>query len=703
MSSTVADLEPALNVHFNYGTRPDGTQFFAPDAEPSLDLDVPVAHIGGLQNFLLPRSAGGSGPNGTYWGSDYRHAYAPGTLLSGAGQSVGIVMADGFAQADIDQYASSVGLSFSPVQTVPANSGTTPGAEATLDIDMVLSMAPNAQVVAFTTAVSDFGAVLANAAARPDVKQITSSWTWYNGTYADAALMAELAMQGQTFFQITGDCAAAAPPAFANTADGTFDARQLPFATLVGGTSLNMSNSGASYGTEETVWSVPSGCSICGGVCGSTGAIESNSLISGRWNPSSPDADIWSNGLPAYQASIGGLNGASSTNRNIPDVSAQAAGGEIILGGNQVNYQGTSQASPLWAGFMALVNQEAAAYGVGSIGFANPALYAIAASSAYGTTFHDVVTGNNVNGSGFAYYAGPGYDLTTGLGSPQLALIDALVSYGEPGFSASGNTDNGVAPGSGTITGVNGLCVDLYDLNTTNGTAVQVFTCGAGKTNQNWVLTRQGAIVGRGGGCLEIPDFNTSPGTHLDFWTCNGGINQVWHALPNGTIQGENGVCLTASGTTAGSALEVEPCAAGQATQQWVINGAAEIARPEPVHRAAGLRLGERHRRRLLQLQWGSEPGVDLDPAGRNHRDGREVPRAPRLPDGGRNADRLLDLQRRREPGVDAGAERQHPRSTAGSASIYPTSRRRTGPASTTGIATDRRTRAGSTRCPPSP
>jgi hypothetical protein len=78
---------------------------------------------------------------------------------------------------------------------------------------------------------------------------------------------------------------------------------------------------------------------------------------------------------------------------------------------------------------MALVNQQAAIYGSPSVGFANPKMYAIAATSAYSTTFHDVVSGCTPNGGGgFQYCAETGYDLTTGLGSPQSSLINALLT-----------------------------------------------------------------------------------------------------------------------------------------------------------------------------------------------------------------------------------------------------------------------------------
>ena len=56
----------------------------------------------------------------------------------------------------------------------------------------------------------------------------------------------------------------------------------------------------------------------------------------------------------------------------------------VVNNGEQGVIGGTSASAPLWAGFAALVNQQAAASGKPSIGFVNPAIYAIGKSSGYG-------------------------------------------------------------------------------------------------------------------------------------------------------------------------------------------------------------------------------------------------------------------------------------------------------------------------------
>ena len=104
----------------------------------------------------------------------------------------------------------------------------------------------------------------------------------------------------------------------------------------------------------------------------------------------------------------------------------------------------------MWAGYLALVNQQAVANGNKPLGFINPALYTIGLSSSYDTDFHDVTSGSN------GYAATTGYDLATGWGSPNgAALIAALNGNApSPSFSISSSpTTVSVAQGSaGTST-----------------------------------------------------------------------------------------------------------------------------------------------------------------------------------------------------------------------------------------------------------
>ncbi|MGC2516498.1 MAG: hypothetical protein WA383_18395, partial [Terriglobales bacterium] len=128
------------------------------------------------------------------------------------------------------------------------------------------------------------------------------------------------------------------------------------------------------------------------------------------------------------------------TYRNGPDVSANA-NFTFYVCANQITpcsaneWGGTSFAAPMWAGYLALANQQSVANGKGLIGFINPALYTIGLGSSYDSDFHDITSGSN------GYSATTGYDLATGWGSPNgPGLINALA--GPPpssGFSLSGS------------------------------------------------------------------------------------------------------------------------------------------------------------------------------------------------------------------------------------------------------------------------
>ena len=121
--------------------------------------------------------------------------------------------------------------------------------------------------------------------------------------------------------------------------------------------------------------------------------------------------------------------------RNVPDVALVANnitityGTDYLLDTYDFAEEGTSLAAPLWAAFMALVNQQAAANNQPPIGFLNPTLYAIGKSTNYHFCFHDITTGRNTNDASPTKYAAvAGYDLCTGWGTISTNLFNALLS-----------------------------------------------------------------------------------------------------------------------------------------------------------------------------------------------------------------------------------------------------------------------------------
>jgi uncharacterized repeat protein (TIGR01451 family) len=415
----VSDIEKALHVKMRTYRHPtESRDFFAPDTEPSVDSSVPVLHVSGLDNYFQPRPTLhkmpvsnaqpklGSGPGGGYIGSDFRNAYVPGTSLNGSGQMVGLLQFDsGFFQSDITAYEIQAGLPTNiVVQPVLLDGyGGGPGFandEVSLDIEMVISMAPGiSKVLVFEGELTDD--ILNSMAASNQVKQLSASWS-YPIDQITEQIYQQFAAQGQSFFNASGDSDAWLTGQIPQPCDD-------PNITIVGGTTLTTTVTNGAW-TSESVWNWGTEYGIDG--IGSGGGISTTYLI------------------PSWQTNINmTTNMGSATFRNIPDVALTADNVYVVYeGGFNGNFGGTSCATPLWAGFTALVNQQTTANGNKPVGFLNPALYAIAQTAAYTNCFHDITNGNNTwSQSSNLFFAVPGYDLCTGLGTPAgVSLINAL-------------------------------------------------------------------------------------------------------------------------------------------------------------------------------------------------------------------------------------------------------------------------------------
>ena len=413
---SVADINTALHTTLQVYQHPtEAREFYAPSAEPSLDLDAAVQFVSGLDNFQLPKpmlvqrsmptaksnpeAPIGSGPGGTYLGYDFRSAYVPGVTLTGSGQTVGLLeFSSGYFQSDITTYETMAGLPNVPVTPVLLNgySGAegSGNAEVSLDIEMAISLAPGLSGVSVfegTTASTIFSTM----ASDTSIKQFGVSWTYsINSTVTN--LFHELGAQGQSLFNASGD-----GDAYRTTISAPADD---PYLTVVGGTTLSTTVPGGSW-LSEKVWN-------WGGGEGGSGGISTTIPI------------------PSWQAPVSmASNQGSTTKRNLPDV-ALTADNVFVTYSNGLSglFGGTSCATPLWAAFVSLVNQQAVSNGNSTLGFINPAVYSIGLSGNYTNCFHDTVLGNNTWASSpTKYYAVPGYDLCTGWGTPTgEALIDAL-------------------------------------------------------------------------------------------------------------------------------------------------------------------------------------------------------------------------------------------------------------------------------------
>jgi len=443
VSGSVADIERIFHVTMRVYQHPkEARTFYAPDVEPSLDLAIPILHISGLDNFIRPRpmnlraipldhlirtaSATGSGPSGLYMGNDFRAAYAPGVSLNGSGQVVGLLELDGYYTSDITNYEHQAGLTNVPLQNVyidsySGNAGAN-NDEVALDIEMAIAMAPGLAIVIVYEEQNGGNVVdMLNRMATDNLaKQISSSWLVGDNASFDTVYK-QFATQGQSFFQASGDDGAYYS-GIAQWADDTN-------ITLVGGTTLSTSGPGGSW-LSETVWNW---YSTGQGTSGSGGGINFNNIP-----------------IPSWQQGIINMtiNKGSTTLRNVPDVDLTADNIYVVHDNGQSgeDYGGTSCAAPLWAGFTALINQQAVAAGRPTVGFINPAVYAIGKSANFTVDFHDITTGNNTNlVSHTNFLAVAGYDLCTGWGTPNgmnlitaLATPDALGILPGTGFTSSG-------------------------------------------------------------------------------------------------------------------------------------------------------------------------------------------------------------------------------------------------------------------------
>jgi hypothetical protein len=412
----VSDIEKALHVTMRTYRHPrEARQFFAADADLSVELTTPVLRVSGLDDYAIPhpnlhpepaglganaKANAGTGFSNSYAGSDFRNAYIPDTTLSGSGQSVALVEFDGYYDLDIWYYQFFAQTGYVPLVNVPVDGGiAAPGEnndEVSLDIEMTMSMAPGLDAIYVYEAPngSPWVDILDQIACDNVAAQISCSWSGGDTDPASEEIFQRMAAQGQTFFQASGDS-----DAYTGAIPFPCDS---PNISVVGATTLTTDDS-VSY-VSETVWNWGNGIGSSGGV--------------------SPTY-----GIPTWQRPVNmSGNQGSTTMRNIPDMAMAGDNIEVIFDdGYWGIFGGTSCAAPLWAAFNALVNENAAGNGQAPVGFVNPAIYAIGTGTGYAPDFNDVTSGNDFSASSPSMFSAvAGYDLCTGWGSPTGALINAL-------------------------------------------------------------------------------------------------------------------------------------------------------------------------------------------------------------------------------------------------------------------------------------
>lgn len=438
VSGTVSAIARALNVQFARVAVADG-EYTSAISEPSVAAEFAplVLCVNGLQpEFRLRHVKVNALPVPRDEVGEYLYvtpdnvntAYDIPASATGAGQIIAIVEEAPIVNSDLTTFwrTTSIPQSLNNVTTVNVDGGGGPNPDSSLifetclDVEWASAIAPAAQIRLYVAndALDCFAQISNDLPSYPNMKVISTSYG--NTEVNDTNFIL------QQYSQVAASFAAAGVSILASSGD----AGSNPDANISSGGYLVSAPLGVTY---------PASDPNVTGVGGTTVSFSGDWSYSGEvvWNEISNTTDPSASGggvssyfaKPSWQT--GGSILAGQTMRCIPDVAAisdsvlvnvqggNGTDGVLIFQNGEVEAaSGTSLSAPVWAAVAALIDQARATAGLGPIGLLNPHLYPLQGSSA----FNDITSGNNG-----AFTAGPGYDLCTGLGSPDVAnLLSAL-------------------------------------------------------------------------------------------------------------------------------------------------------------------------------------------------------------------------------------------------------------------------------------
>ncbi len=411
-----------VDVHDYRGMR--GQVFYASPQQPAIPeaLRPEIAELGRILGYLphhtllpmVPLDVPDKGLMPEALRNSYNTSKLAADGYTGKGVTIVFFAFDGFAQSDLDTFADTYNLpKFTP--EVVGGKLDDPRGETTMDLEVAHAIAPDARKVVFSaqSTVQGDGTFekVGQMFDEADRRFPGAVWSFSIGwgcdkliTAADLApvrtALAKAQSHGTTAFNASGDLAGleckggedwSSPPGAADV--GLDSIASLPEMTDVGGTSLSTDKTGR-WLAEQAWFDVPLSVGTGGGV---------SSLFD----------------RPEWQRAV--LPDRDTGRRLTPDIAAVAdpfTGVRIVFKGQQLVGGGTSQAAPIWAGLAAVMNQYLLANDGRLIGDLNPQLYRIAAGAPL-PAFRDVTLGGNA-----VEDAAPGYDLVTGLGTPD---VDNLV------------------------------------------------------------------------------------------------------------------------------------------------------------------------------------------------------------------------------------------------------------------------------------
>jgi subtilase family serine protease len=381
---------------------------------------------------------------------------------TGAGQTIGVYELANYDTSDVATYLSCYGLA-STISSVNVDGGPTSSDnadnapdEATLDVEESAALAPGAALEVYqgTNNASGPTDIYTQMASDDTASIITTSWgicesQTDGAAQAEQTIFEQMATQGQSVVAAAGDdgssdCEDTPTPSAGLAVD---DPASQPYVTGVGG--LDVSDISP---LSESVWNDQCTQSSCGAGGGGK-------------------SSLWSR--PSWQVAPG-ITTASETMRMVPDLSVMGDPGtgfiQYYTGQGFCNHScsggwgaigGTSIGAPIVSALIATAAQACDPSG-GRLGFVNPQLYAMAA-----TGYADVTTGTNNLFNVGEYSAGAGYDMASGLGSPNgAAFLSGLcspdISSSESSFSVTPSTGTAKTAGptvSATLRGPTGATV----------------------------------------------------------------------------------------------------------------------------------------------------------------------------------------------------------------------------------------------------
>jgi kumamolisin len=406
---------------------------------------------GTMSGCAKATSVGGFTPN------QYIHAYAydglQGLGTQGQGERVALIEVDGFKRADIQRFATCFGLPLPKIVAFRTNkmvtkSGLAPGGEATLDLEVLDAAAPKLSQVDVYESSADIASALAsmtaplqNSGYKPEIisaslglcePQVRQAIGLAGISDVEASLQ-EAAASGISVLAASGDDGSA--DCVNSNSESAEPLPELavnypassPWVTSVGGTNLVLNSSNVIVSAQ--VWNDDAASP------GSAGGGGISSIFK----------------RPSYQAAV-----VPGTNRAEPDVAMLADIGpgydvycsarpECVsnLPGETDPWQsvgGTSAATPLMAGGLALIDQLLRQHKEQSLGLINPLLYTLGSTASQAPlVFSDVTVGSNDVGPFITgnqplgcCAAGGGYDAASGWGGVNLVNLSAAALSAQP-------------------------------------------------------------------------------------------------------------------------------------------------------------------------------------------------------------------------------------------------------------------------------